>query len=187
MLAVRRALIRRGRLIVDARVAPGVTGTVTGVTAYNGLRHSFTAPISGAGKIRIREALPLGHGARIAWVGLSYRRTAQFYGQWVVLQAAPRDARLRLTRHARATAFGASQTVRGTVAPDARGSVVVGLTYRTARGAGRLVIRRTRIRSGEFARSFRIPAGAHDAILYAVFPGDADRGIGGGSRILVLR
>ena len=61
----------------------------------------------------------------------------------------------------------------GTVAPDARGSVVLGLSYRTANGTPRLVTRRSqdqRAASSPIAQASRRRA---DAILYAVFPGDS--------------
>ena len=187
MLAVRRSLIRQGRLVVDAGVARGATGSISGVAAYDGVKHYFTARIGSDGKIHIREALPDGEDTKNAWVGLAYRRNAQFYGQWVTLQAAPRSARLRVTREARATSVARTQVVSGTVASDATGSVVVALSYRGERGAGHLVVRRSRISAGEFSRAFNVPAGARDVILYAVFPGDPERRIGGASRIVAVR
>ena len=186
-LAVQRSLIRDGRLILDARVARGATGVIRGVTAYEGTTHNFTARIGRTGKIRVREPLPNGADAWSGWVGLVYGRNAEFHGQWVILQAASRSSQLKLTPDARTTSTGHTRTVHGTVAPDAHGSVVLGLSYRTANGTPRLVTQRSKIIGGEFRRSIRLPAGATEAILYAVFPGDAARGIGGGSKILALR
>jgi hypothetical protein len=120
-------------------------------------------------------------------VGLVFDRNAQFHGQWVILQAASRSARLKLLRDGEATSSDETRSVRGTVDPSARGSVILGLAYRAANGTPQLVTKRSRIIGGEFRRSLRVPAGATDAIIYAVFPGDVARGIGGGSRILPLR
>jgi hypothetical protein len=185
-LAVQRALIREGRLVIDGRVARGATGIVRGVAAYGALTYPFTARIASDGKIRVRKQLPGGTDTSFGWIGLVYKRTARFHGQWVILQAAARSARLKVKPDVSASSVAQSHVVRGSVAPEARGSVLLALAYRTADGIARLSTARSRIHSGEFERSLKVPSGARDPIVYAIFPGDPERGIGGSSRTLAL-
>jgi hypothetical protein len=185
-LSVQQALIRDGHLVLDAKVARGAIGTVRGAISYEGIRHTFVARPDTAGKIRVREPLADAAGASAGWVALVYDRDAHFQRQWVVLQAAVRGPRLKLGTDGRTTSLGLTRSVAGTVARKAKGAVVLGLTYRTVDGKGRMVTRRSKIRNGEFRSNFRLPAGARDATVYAVFAGDAARGISGGSRVVAL-
>jgi cellulase (glycosyl hydrolase family 5) len=185
MLAVRSALIRADRLIIDARVASSATGSMHGVAVYGDRELEFTAPIRG-GRIHVRKALP-GGAAQAAWIALTYERNTQFQKQWVILRAAGRSPDLQLTPERPTIGAVRSHPVRGTVSRDAHGSVLLGLAYRTTEGVPRLVIKRTRIHRGKFSASLRLPARARDARLYAVYAGDSVRGIGGSSRSVVLR
>jgi hypothetical protein len=63
---------------------------------------------------------------------------------------------------------------------------MLSVTYRKAEGAGDVLTRRSKVRNRTFRASFRIPAGATDVMLYAVYPGDAARGIGGSSSVAAL-
>lgn len=187
MLAVRRAVIRRGQLVVDGRVAHDATGTVRGLTSYGGEMRSFRAPIASDGTFEVRKRLPADADASFAWVGLVYAENERFNGQWVVLQAARRSPQLRVLPDAQASSATRTKTVQGTVAPDARGSVTMTLVYRRADGSQRAISRRSAVRGGSFRQSFRLPLGARKPVLYTVFPGDPLRDIGGSSRILSLR
>ncbi|MFL6039652.1 MAG: glycosyl hydrolase, partial [Gaiellaceae bacterium] len=185
-LAVQRALIRDGKLVLDARVARGATGSVRGTIAYQGIKHAFVARPDADGKIRMRELLPDGADAWAGWVALVYGRDADFQRQWVILQASRRSPKLRLGGDARTTAVGRIRSIAGTVADEAKGAVIFGLTYRMPNGSGHVVTRRRKIRDGKFGCAFRLPVDARDALVYVVFPGDAARGISGGSRVVPL-
>ena len=185
-LSVRRARISDGALLIDGRVARDATGRVIVVAAYDGLRHSFKAPVRDDGRIQIRRRLPGGDQTVLASVALMYAATERFHRQWVVLGAAARASRLRLRREPDGGASH-SRTVAGTVVYDARGSVTLALYYRDAHGTVGATLKRSRIRGGSFRRSLRIPAGARATTLYAVYAGDPERAISGSSAALAMR
>ena len=184
-LSVRRARVVNGHLTIDARIARAATGSVRGVATYGLSKYPFTARIR-AGRIQISERLPGGDGTSDATVGLVYAAAGGFHAQWVVLHAGSRAARMRVQPEAHSSGRSGRQGFSGTVVSDARGSVALALSYRTAEGRARTVTGRSRIRGGYFRRELPLPTGARDAILYAVFPGDPARGIGGSSMTLAL-
>ena len=186
-LAVRRARIADGALLIDGRVARDAAGTVSVVAAYDGLQHSFTAPVRDGGRIQIRRRLPGGAATVLASVALVYGATERFHRQWVVLGAAARGARLRLEHDTEAGDASRSRTITGTLVPDARGSVVLAVSYRDVDGKARSTLKRTRIRGGRFRRSLRIPRAARAATLYVVYAGDPERAIGGSSAAFTVR
>jgi polysaccharide biosynthesis protein PslG len=181
-LSVRRARIVDGELVVDGRVARGATGRVSVVTVYDGLQRAFRTRVRADGTIRIRRRLQGGARTLLASVALVYEAPERFHRQWVVLQAAARGPRLRLRRDGSRPA-----AISGTLVPNARGSVVLGLYYRASDGRARAKLSRSRIRRGTFRHLLAIPHGARDATLYVVYTGDPERGIGGSSATLAVR
>ena len=177
--------MRSGKVAIDGRVARGATGRVTGIAVYGERLHRFSAPIGSDGSFRVRKPLPGAEDTSAAWIALIYRGDSRFGKQWVILQAAPRPSRFRLERAGRSSSLTRSDTVSGTVNPEAQGSVVLALFYRTQSGRARQKMTRARISDGAFSGTLRVPEGARRPVVHAVFPGDPDRGIGGGSATLV--
>ena len=186
-LAVRRAQMTRGHVTIDGRVAQGATGRVTGMAVYGERLHRFSAPIGGDGRFRVRKPLPGAEDTSAAWIALIYRGDSRFQKQWVILQAAPRPSRFRLERAGRSSSLSLTRsgTVSGTVNPEAQGSVVLALFYRTRSGHARQRMTRARISDGAFSGTLRVPERARRPVVHAVFPGDPDRSIGGGSATLI--
>lgn len=181
-LSVRRARIVDGELVIDGRVARGATGKVSVAAVYDGVQEEFETRIRRDSTIKVRRPVPDGDSTGMASVALLYGGTERFNRQWVVLHAAARAPRLRLRRD-----DSRSAAISGTLVSNARGSVVLGLSYRGADGKARATLRKTKIRRGRFRRSLAVPDGARNATLYVVYTGDPARGIGGSSATLAIR
>jgi hypothetical protein len=182
LLAVRRARIRQGRLLIRGRMARGATGRVTGVAHYSRRSEHFAARIDRRGRIEVSKRLPGMSRRGAARVRLVYRGNYRYLEQRVAFYAGTRSARLRV-RPAIAQASSSMQhaTVTGTVARSARGSLRVKVTYDTANGGTRVLRDRARIRNGDFRSSLSLPASASSAVLQVTYRGDRERGIGGAS------
>ena len=182
MLAVRRARIRDGELLIAGRVARGAAGRVSGLARYGHHTKRFSSRIDGRGKIEIRKRLPGVRRRGTARVRMVYRGNAGYQKQEVVFYAAARSARLRVQPAiARSSSEHQRATVTGTVAQKARGSLRVRVSYRTEDGRTHTRTGRARIRRGGFRHSLSLPASASTAVLQVIFRGDRERGIGGAS------
>jgi hypothetical protein len=182
MLAVRRARISHGRLLISGRVARGATGRIRGRARYGGRTERFTARIGGRGGIDIRKRLPGVRRRGAARVRMVYRGNGRFHKKQVVVAAAARSARLRVRPDiAQPSSSTQRATVTGTIAPRARGSVGVKVSYETADGGTHTETGRARIRRGGFRHSLALPDSATAAVLQVVYRGDRKRGIGGAS------
>ena len=182
MLAVRRARIRHGRLLIAGRVARGATGRISGRARYGGRTERFTTRIGGRGGIDIRKRLPGVRRRGAARVRMVYRGNGRFHKNRVVVAAAARSARLRVRPDiAQPSSSTQRAAITGTIAPRARGSLNVKVTYETADGSTRTETGRARIRQGGFRHSLALPDAASAAVLQVVYRGDRKRGIGGAS------
>ena len=187
MLAVSRARIRNGRLAIAGRLARGTTGKVRGFANYGRGTRRFQAHIDDSGKIRVDKRLRGAGDVSSARVTLVYAGNRRYQAQRVTLKAARHSARLRVRKVVADASASQAATVSGTLAPRARGSVMLRLSYRTADGELRTKAARSKIRNGAFNRSLRLPSGARRSVLRVIFAGDPQRGIGGASATLNLR
>jgi hypothetical protein len=182
LLAVRRARIAHGRLVIDGRVARGASGLVSGRARYGGRSERFSARLDRRGRIQVRKRLPGVGRHAAARVRMVYRGDARYGKQRLAFYAAARSAQLRVRPDVASTSSTAQRaTVTGTIARQAHGSLRVKLSYRTAEGQTRSVSGRARIRHGGFRHSLALPASASSATLHVVFRGDKEHGIAGAS------
>jgi hypothetical protein len=186
-LAVRRAQIDSGRLLVDARVSRAAPGGVWVSVSFGDESRRFAVPVGPRGTITVRRRLRAGSPVSRALVTLVYPGNSAFHHQWVILHAAERAARMRVRPTATVTTTESGYAVHGTLAPDARGSVVCVVSYRTRSGRTRTRVTRAQIQEGMFDASFAVPDNARAATLNIVFLGNPNRGIGGSSTTRVLR
>ena len=187
LLAVNRARIRGGRLAVRGRLARGARGKVRGFAQYGDGKQRFETRISRTGRIRVRKSLPGAKRASTARVTLVYGGRRGFRSQRVTLKAARHGAQLRVRKTlADANGSASRATVRGTIARQARGAVLLKLSFRAADGETRQISRWAKIRGGEFGRSFWLPNGASDALVHVDYDGDRHHAIGGATSTLSL-
>ena len=186
MLAVTRARLRRGRLVVNGRVAPGVRGRVEGFVRLDYGKRGFHTRIDDGGMIHVDRRFS-GAGYRsTARVMLRYVGNASYEAQHVTLEASRRDPRLHVEQADALASAQQTTKVRGSVVRDARGPVVLHVSYRTGSGLERMKTK-AKIRRGQFRHALELPADASDAVLRVVYQGDRERGIAGESVALPLR
>lgn len=174
---VTRALLRRGRLTVSARVSPGSGGGCQVVLRRGGRVVRFEVPVR-LERISFSRRLPRAlRGARSANLTLRYPGSHSIAPTRVSLLAGTRPPRLtagrpKLTRGGRLVAAGR-------ISPRATGRVEVTVLPILA-GSGPVLELKARIERGRWAvdRRLRGLAGAHRRVLVS-YRGLAARGIGG--------
>ena len=186
MLAVTRARLRRGRLVLDGRVAPGVRGRVKGFVQLDYGKRDFHTRIDDGGTIHIDRRFSGAEYRSTARVMLRYVGNASYEAQRVTLKASRRDPRLHVEQADTLASALQTTQVRGSVVRDARGSVVLHVSYRTESGLGWMKTK-AKIRRGKFRHALELPPGASDAVLRVVYQGDPERGIAGESVALPLQ
>jgi Domain of unknown function (DUF1929) len=188
-LSVSRVTIRRGshRLDVGARLSRHASGRVKVRLVAGGRHTSFTAKIS-KGQIRVLRRISTALArAGSGIVTITYAGDDDTRGQSVRLRAAPRAARLKMTRPTLST--GGRITANGTISRRARGVIRVQLQYVFA-GKTRTVQLRAPIRRGRWKLSKQLSVAVLARIVrrtgtlhsYTLFTGYEPAGIRGEMR-----
>jgi len=153
-LQVTRLLLDGNRFRVAARIRPEATGTVRIRLRARGRTRAFAAPIA-RGRVTLRRALSRRMArARTGGVSLSYAGDPGTAAERVALRAGRRPARLR---PARPVLDSGRLRARGSLAPAARGRVVLRVSF-LAGGAYRSHRAQARIAHGRYHVGARLPA-----------------------------